>query len=76
MSNIIPEKADDGSIWLSHSLTGTAIAVCKNKGGKWFAADVDDEGFYEQIGPFDNLSQLSDHIEQNKLFGPWISLAN
>ena len=76
MSNLSAEKGDDGNIWLSHILTGTAIAVCKKVNNEWFSADVDDDGFIDRIGPFDSLTQLSDHIEQNKLFGPWVSLGN
>ena len=71
MSNLTVEEGDDGNIWVTHLLTGTAIAVCRKMQGSWFAAE--DDGFDNEIGPFSDLDTLCKHIEDAKLFGPWDS---
>ena len=53
MSNLIPEEGDGGLIWLTHQLTGTAIAVCRKVDGKWYVAE--DDGFSDEVDPFSNL---------------------
>ena len=74
MSNLSAEEGDDGNIWLSHLLTGTAIAVCRKGDDGWYAAE--DDSFYEEIGPFKDLDSLCDHIETTGAFGPWGSPGN
>ena len=62
MSNLIPEEGDGGLVWLTHQLTGTAIAVCRKVDGKWFVAE--DDGFSDEVGPFSNLDSLCRHVEK------------
>ena len=74
MSNLIPEEGDGGLIWVTHQLTGTAIAVCRKVDGKWFVAE--DDGFSDEVGPFSNLDSLCRNVEKNKLFRKWGSPGN
>ena len=69
MSNLITEKGDDGNIWMTHLLTGCAIAVCRKENDKWYVAE--DDSFSDEVGPFSNLDTLCRHVEENKLFQPW-----
>jgi len=74
VSNLTCENGDDGNLWLTHTLTGTSIAVCRQKVDGWYAAE--DDSFYEEIGPFKDLNSLCDHIEATGAFGPWSSPGN
>jgi hypothetical protein len=74
VSNLTCENGDDGNFWLTHILTGTSIAVCRQKVDGWYAAE--DDSFYEEIGPFKDLNSLCDHIETTGAFGPWGSPGN
>jgi hypothetical protein len=68
-NDLFVEEGDDDNLWITSARFGTAIAVCKEVDGEWFAAE--DGSFYEQVGPFSSLDELVDHVEKNKLFGPW-----
>ena len=72
--DLYTEGGDDGNLWILSRQFGTAIAVCKEVGGEWFAAE--DDSFSDQIGPFPSVNDMLDHVEQNKSFGPWGSPAN
>ncbi len=72
--DLVVEDGDDEILWITSRRFGTAIAVCKEVGGEWFAAE--DDSFGSQIGPFSSVDDLLDHVEQSKSFGPWGSPAN
>jgi hypothetical protein len=65
------ELGEDGNNWVVSVSGGVAVAVCRNVDGKWYAAE--DDGFYGEIGPFNSLDEVCDHIEENKLYQPWSS---
>ena len=72
--DLYAKGGDDGNLWILSRQFGTAIAVCKEVEGEWFAAE--DDSFSNQIGPFSSVNDMLDHVEQNKSFGPWGSPAN
>lgn len=72
--DLFVEEGDDENLWITSIFFGTAVAVCREVGGEWFAAE--DESFCNQIGPFSSLDDLLDYVEQNKSFSPWGSPAN
>jgi hypothetical protein len=72
--DLFTEKGNDGDLWISSREHGTAVAICREVNGGWFAAE--DDSFFGQVGPFDSLDVLIDHIEENKLFGAWGSPGN
>ena len=72
--DLFVEKGDDGELWVTSREFGTAIAVCREVDGEWFAAE--DDSFSSQIGPFSSLDDLLDYVEQNDSFGHWGSPAN
>ena len=72
--DLFVEKGDDGNLWIASREWGTAVAVCREIDGEWFAAE--DDSFFGQVGPFASLDALINHVEEKKLFGPWGSPAN
>ncbi|MDB2579345.1 hypothetical protein N9Y00_10015 [Tateyamaria sp.] len=72
--DLFPEKGDDDRIWLTSMRFGTAVAVCREVDGEWYAAE--DDSFYGEVGPFDSLETLANHVELNRLFSPWGSPGN
>ena len=66
------EKGDDGNLWVCSREWGTAIAVCREVDGKWFAAE--DDSFSGEVGPFKTLDDLVDEIERRRLFTPWFGI--
>ena len=74
MNDLIAEYGDDGNIWLTHIETGCAIEVCRQVNQIWYVAG--DDGFSDQVGPFDNIDDLCDCVIKYKLFQPWGSPGN
>jgi hypothetical protein len=68
------EEGDRGSLWIVSALHGTAVAACYQKGGSWYASE--DGSGSDEIGPFEDLDSLIEHVEEQRLFGPWGSLGN
>jgi hypothetical protein len=42
------EEGEDDNLWITSSRFGTAVAVCKEVGGEWFAAE--DDSFMTRSG--------------------------
>ena len=72
--DLFVEEGDDENLWITSRSFGTAIAVCKEVDGEWFAAE--DDSFRSQIEPFSSVDDLLDYVEQNNSFSPWGSPAN
>ena len=54
------EAGEDGNLWITSCRFGTAVVICKEAGGKWFAAE--DDSYRGQIRFFTSLEVLPDHI--------------
>ena len=67
--DLFVEEGEDGNLWSTSRQFGTAVAVCHEVKGEWYAAE--DDSFRGQIGPFPSLKDLHDHVEQSKSLGPW-----
>jgi hypothetical protein len=60
------EEGYAGALWLISRSWGTAIAVCEEFDGQWFAAE--DDGFDDPIGPFSSLDALIEYAEKHNSF--------
>ena len=72
--DLFVENGHDDNLWICSRVWGTAFAVCRETNGQWVAAE--DDRFKNCVGPFSTLDELIDHVEKNKLFGPWGSPGN
>ena len=71
-NDLFVEEGQDFNLWITSGRFGTAVAICWEAEGNWFAAE--DDSYSDKIGPFPNQEALLDYVEVNHCWGPWGSL--